>query len=93
MTVARILDDKGRDVFTLSHDASIMDAVRSLGEHRVGAMVVVGLLHLDLNMLPSNGALDKTQISFLLRKRTICSEQRLHWISHLRQIRSVSYSE
>lgn len=40
MTVARILEDKGSDVFTLSEDASIMDAVRSLGEHKVGAMVV-----------------------------------------------------
>lgn len=42
MTVARILEDKGSEVFTLSDDASIMDAVRALGEHRVGAMVVVG---------------------------------------------------
>ncbi|WP_306119975.1 MULTISPECIES: CBS domain-containing protein [unclassified Roseitalea] len=40
MTVARILEDKGTDVFTLSADASIMDAVRSLARHKVGAMVV-----------------------------------------------------
>ena len=40
MNVARILEDKGSDVFTLSHDASVMDAVRELGDHRVGAMVV-----------------------------------------------------
>lgn len=40
MSVARILEDKGSDVFTLSEDSSIMDAVRALGEHKVGAMVV-----------------------------------------------------
>lgn len=40
MTVARILEDKGAEVFTLSPDASILDAVRELGERRVGAMVV-----------------------------------------------------
>ena len=41
MSVARILEEKGSDVFTLADDASILDAVRALGEHRVGAMVVV----------------------------------------------------
>lgn len=41
MSVGRILEDKGSDVHTLSEDASILDAVRSLGEHRVGAMVVI----------------------------------------------------
>ena len=40
MTVARILEQKGSDVFTLSEDASIMDAVRELGARKVGAMVV-----------------------------------------------------
>lgn len=41
MSVARILEEKGSDVFTLADGASILDAVRALGEHRVGAMVVV----------------------------------------------------
>ena len=41
MSVARILEEKGSDVFTLADDASILDAVRALGEHRVGAMVVI----------------------------------------------------
>lgn len=40
MSVARILEEKGSDVFTLSEDASILDAVRELGDHKVGAMVV-----------------------------------------------------
>ena len=40
MSVARILEEKGADVFTLSADASIMDAVRELATHRVGALVV-----------------------------------------------------
>ena len=41
MSVARILEEKGSDVFTLVDGASVLDAVRALGEHRVGAMVVV----------------------------------------------------
>lgn len=41
MSVARILEEKGSDVFTLADGASVLDAVRALGEHRVGAMVVV----------------------------------------------------
>lgn len=40
MSVARILEEKGSDVFTLPEDASILDAVRELGDHKVGAMVV-----------------------------------------------------
>ncbi|MBO6639571.1 MAG: CBS domain-containing protein [Roseitalea sp.] len=40
MSVARILEEKGSDVFTLSEDASVLDAVRELGDHKVGAMVV-----------------------------------------------------
>jgi len=40
MSVARILEEKGSDVFTLSEDSSILDAVRELGDHKVGAMVV-----------------------------------------------------
>lgn len=45
MSVARILEEKGPDVFTVSEDASIHDAVKALGEHRVGAMVVVDAGH------------------------------------------------
>ena len=47
MTVARILEEKGSDVFTLSEDSSILDAVQALGRHKVGAMVVTdGDMHI-----------------------------------------------
>ncbi len=40
MTVKAILDQKGRDVVTISPDSLLSDAVRALGEHRIGAIVV-----------------------------------------------------
>lgn len=40
MTVKAILDEKGREVATISAGATIMDAVRLLGEKRIGAVVV-----------------------------------------------------
>ncbi len=40
MNVKAILDRKGRDVVTISPDSHLGDAVRALGEHRIGAIVV-----------------------------------------------------
>ena len=40
MTVKSILDEKGRDVVTLGPDATLAEAVRLLGERRIGAVVV-----------------------------------------------------
>lgn len=42
MTVKSILDAKGRNVVTVGPRAAIREAVRILGEHRIGALVVVG---------------------------------------------------
>lgn len=40
--VKHILADKGTEVFTLSRDASGIDAVNALAEYNVGALVVAG---------------------------------------------------
>lgn len=40
MNASRILDDKGREVVTLSADASLLDAAGLLTQHRIGATVV-----------------------------------------------------
>ena len=40
MTVKAILDSKGREVATISPTMGMMDAVRTLGEKRIGAIVV-----------------------------------------------------
>ena len=40
MTVKAILDSKGREVATISPSMGMMDAVRALGEKRIGAIVV-----------------------------------------------------
>jgi CBS domain-containing protein len=45
MTAARIITEKGREVFTVSPDASLVDAARTLTEHKVGAAVVVNGAH------------------------------------------------
>ena len=40
MTVANILNTKGSDVFTLSAEMSLADAVKELATRRVGALVI-----------------------------------------------------
>lgn len=41
MTVRMILDEKGRDVTTVSRETTLMDAARVLTEQKIGAVVVV----------------------------------------------------
>lgn len=41
MTVARIINEKGRDVVTTSRDASLADVAELLSERRIGAVLVV----------------------------------------------------
>ena len=41
MSIQTILGDKGRDVATVSADAKVSEAVRVLGERRIGALPVV----------------------------------------------------
>jgi CBS domain-containing protein len=41
MTVARIINDKGRDVVTMASDVSLADLVATLAEKRIGAVVIV----------------------------------------------------
>ncbi len=40
MTVKSILAEKGSDVFTIAPDRPLSDAVQTLAEHRIGAIVV-----------------------------------------------------
>ena len=41
MTIAAILDRKGREVVSVDLDVPVREAVRLLAEHRIGAVVVV----------------------------------------------------
>jgi CBS domain-containing protein len=41
MTIASVLRDKGKSVETIAADASVYDAVRRLGEKRIGALPVI----------------------------------------------------
>ncbi len=41
MTVSAILQGKSKSLITISPDASLTDAVKSLAEHRIGAIVAV----------------------------------------------------
>ena len=41
MTVKAILDEKGRDVVTVSPEISVTDAGKQLSKHKIGAIVVV----------------------------------------------------
>jgi CBS domain-containing protein len=39
--VSHLLDAKGRDVLSISPDASVLDAIRTMAEKSVGALVVI----------------------------------------------------
>ena len=41
MKVKQILEDKGQDVFTMSADQSVKEAISLLADHNIGAIVVV----------------------------------------------------
>ena len=41
MTVKAILEEKGRDVITVTRDVSVTDAGRTLSKNKIGAVVVV----------------------------------------------------
>jgi CBS domain-containing protein len=43
MQVRHILRDKGRDVFTISSDATLSEAARLLASKRIGAVIVRGI--------------------------------------------------
>lgn len=43
MTVRQILDEKGRDVVTVSPTMTTEDAARHLAEHRIGAVIVTAV--------------------------------------------------
>ncbi|MCR9123795.1 MAG: CBS domain-containing protein [Phyllobacteriaceae bacterium] len=85
MSVARILEEKGSDVFTLSEDASILDAVRELGDHKVGAMVVADADHTIKGILSERdvvgaiagrgvGALSEPVSALMTRNVITCTE-------------------
>ena len=40
MSVARMLEEKGSDVFTMPPSTNTMDAVKALREHKIGALVI-----------------------------------------------------
>lgn len=42
MSVARMLEEKGSDVFTMPPSTNTMDAVVALREHKIGALVISG---------------------------------------------------
>ena len=85
MFVSQILNEKGRDVITISHQASVIDACSTLGTHKIGAVVVVddgkkilGILsERDIvRALNASGktALDKGVDELMTREVIVCSE-------------------
>ena len=41
MTIKQLLDQKGRQVYTISPDASVYDAIKTMAEKGIGALVVI----------------------------------------------------
>jgi CBS domain-containing protein len=85
MTVKSILEEKGRDVFTIRPDETVAGAIRLLAEKRIGAVVVVrpdggigGILsERDIVRALAErgaGALDTDVRSIMTSKVTVCHE-------------------
>lgn len=77
-----ILGSKGADVATVSQTASLCDAVRILGERRIGALVVSGdgraiegiVSERDIVRVAAAGALDETTVGAVMSTNVItCS--------------------
>lgn len=86
MMVKHILADKGSETYTLSRDASGMDAVEALTRHNVGALVVAGadmtiqgiVSERDIVRAISSGgvtALNKPVAELMTSKVRTCTEE------------------
>ncbi|WP_136656965.1 CBS domain-containing protein [Nitratireductor sp. XY-223] len=95
MTVKTILDQKGRDVFTVGPDITVADAGIQLSRHKIGAIVVVdsadricGILsERDIvRALAENGpaVLDNPVSSVMTSKVKVCNEN--HSVNELMEM-------
>ena len=85
MTVKAILSRKGRDVVTIAPTANLSEAVKLLGEKRIGAVVVTGADDRVAGILSERdivralgergaGALGDNVAAVMTRKVTTCAE-------------------
>ncbi|WP_311028369.1 CBS domain-containing protein [Mesorhizobium koreense] len=86
MTVRSILDEKGRDVFTIGPDETLTAAIRLLAEKRIGAVVVlrpdggIGGILSERDIVRAlaeggAGALTKPISAFMTSKVQVCREE------------------
>lgn len=82
MNVQSILGRKGSDVATIEQTASVCDAVRMLGEHRIGALVVSGdgraiegiISERDIVRIAADGKLDDISVGAVMSTQVVtCS--------------------
>lgn len=82
MNVQSILGGKGADVATISQTASVCDAVRLLGERRIGALVVSGdgraiegiISERDIVRVAADGQLDRLSVGAVMSTQVVtCS--------------------
>ena len=84
MTVRAILDGKGRQVVTIQPDSTLSAAVKTLGERKIGAALVMSGTHIEgilserdvVRVLSERGpaALDESVSSVMTRKVRTCRE-------------------
>jgi CBS domain-containing protein len=98
MTVKAILEQKGHDVFTIGPNEKLSEAIRTLADHRIGALVItngdgkiVGILsERDIvRVLAKEGAaaLDHPVRSGMTAKVKICNEH--HTVNEVMEIMTV----
>lgn len=86
MTVRAILAEKGTDVHTLAPGGTLLEATRTLGEHKVGALVVADANRKILGILSErdivravadkgSSALEKKVDAVMTKNVTTCSEE------------------
>ena len=85
MTVKTILTSKGDSVFSIEPTATLEQAVRTLAEHRIGALLVLGPDHRVIGILSERdvvralaergaGVLSEPLASVMTRKVVTCAE-------------------
>ncbi|MGA9412095.1 MAG: CBS domain-containing protein [Roseobacter sp.] len=82
-TLRQILDEKGAEVFSVAPDDSVLDAIKAMADHDIGALVVldremlVGIIterHYARRVFLKGKSSPKTQVKDIMTTPVVCAD-------------------
>ena len=82
-TLRQILEEKGTDVFSVSPDDTVLDAIKAMADHDIGALVVldremlVGIVterHYARRVFLKGKSSPKTQVKDIMTTPVVCAD-------------------